>query len=265
MSSRTLVWVGVGVGVLALGGAFRPQDAGLPAKVTVVSEPSQAEVWLDGKSVGRTPTQVELTSGHHQVEFQKTGFRKGSAKVSGPVVGQVLALRLEPELATLQLKDPGEGSVRLGPGVPRTLSGKGPWKLEAGDYELWIERGKLLSQPKKFALKAGQTTEVAVNWPTVPTPAQLSQPVSAPVRVASPARPVPAPPAYQPPAVAPPSQVYVAPRYEPPPYRPSRPRPVAPPPRDPEPIWTPIPIAAPAPAPAPVDHPSEEGLFTPLP
>jgi len=146
----------------------------------------------------------------------------------------------------------------LGPGIPRTLEGKGPWKLAPGRYELTAVRDKIPAKPKRFEVKAGQSLELALDWPALPTsPVPSARPPQA--RIPSHASQStfvsgdpPAPPPYH---------YYQPPR---PAYRPAA-RPVY---RAPlEPLFTPIPPGRydPPPPPAPSYPSGPEPLFTPLP
>lgn len=52
-----------------------PTLAILPGGITISSEPSGAEVWVDGTPAGTTPLELpNVTAGEHTVEVRKTGY-----------------------------------------------------------------------------------------------------------------------------------------------------------------------------------------------
>jgi hypothetical protein len=51
-----------------------PGPAALPASVMVKSNPSGADINIDGKFMGSTPSAVQLTPGEHQVSIEKEGM-----------------------------------------------------------------------------------------------------------------------------------------------------------------------------------------------
>lgn len=244
-----------GLGVL--GAAFEPRTSGAKSDLTVFSEPSGAEVLLDGKPLGKTPLIRPSPVGAHRLTFRLAGYAQAEAQLQG---SQRLHQRLEPLPANLSVKDLDKAELRLGPGVPRLLEGKGPWKLAPGRYELTATRDKIPAKPRRFEVKPGQTLAIALDWPGLPLPPVAAPPVSQP----APARPqlpsAPARPAYEPPA---------RPAYQPPPryntYTPPRPA-YRPPVRQPEPLFTPLaPARFEPPAPAPAYPAGPEPVFTPLP
>jgi hypothetical protein len=55
------------------------------AKLQMESEPSGADIEVDGSFVGNTPSDVQVTEGDHTVMVKKTGFKdwERKLKVSG--------------------------------------------------------------------------------------------------------------------------------------------------------------------------------------
>lgn len=244
-----------GLAVMATALDFHPPDQA--GGVQVVSEPPRAELVLDGKSLGKAPLTLQPAPGPHRLQFKLQGYAPAEVDLqwkSGQV--EVVQQRLKPLPATLTVKKLDQARLHLGPGIPQPLSGKGPWKLAPGSYELTALRGKLPAKPKRFELKPGQNLEVALDWPTPPMP-RLPM---------APPRP-PSLPQFQPRFDKPSTPSYVAPqpRYQnyqapaPPRYRPSR---------QPEALFTPLPPSRyepPAPPPAPSYPSGPEPVFTPLP
>lgn len=63
--------------VAALAARLRPtlDNALQPTTLTVESDPSGAEVWVDGEQIGTTPVQARVTPGEHEVDVIKRGRR----------------------------------------------------------------------------------------------------------------------------------------------------------------------------------------------
>lgn len=248
------------LGILVLLLALVPRSQEQRTKILVDSQPAGAELLVDGETWGRTPLHNNIKPGNHQFELRRKGFvslKWSQFCALGETTHSIK--RLPQQMATLRLKATDEAEVYLGPGVSRKLEGKGPWKLPAGKYEVTARRGQIPSPPKRFELKPGQSTEIALQWPVPPAPpqAQIAPPAPKPAAL-PPRQPTPT---YRPPAPAyrPPPPVY---RPAQPTYRPPAPRYTPPPPRVarpvPQPLWTPIPAAPPPPR-------QPEALFTPLP
>lgn len=54
-----------------------------PVSVTVVSEPPNAEIWLDGRATNRyTPATITIPPGRHTVELRREGYRTASRSVT---------------------------------------------------------------------------------------------------------------------------------------------------------------------------------------
>ena len=242
-------------GLAVLATAFESQTSPQAGGVQVASEPPQAELILDGKTLGKAPLTLQPARGLHRLEFRLEGYASAEVRLewkSGEV--ERVQQRLKPVPATLSVKELNKAKLHLGPGVPQSLNGPGPWKLAPGSYELTASRGKVPAKPKRFELKPGQNLEIALDWPTLPVP-RLPM---------APPRPRSAP-QVQTQNYTHPSHSYVPPQphyqyYQPPArprYRPSR---------QPEILFTPVPPAHyDPPAPAPRYPPGPEPVFTPLP
>jgi hypothetical protein len=77
------------------------------SKAVITSEPSGAEVWLDGQRIGATPLlSLVLPAGTHQVVLRKYGYKEYRAPLP------VTAGRLAQVAATLDASDPLVLSVR---------------------------------------------------------------------------------------------------------------------------------------------------------
>jgi hypothetical protein len=65
----------VPVDVLALGQTHTLTEAGHAARVHAISTPDGAEIWVDGKFVGQTPSMLRLSAGHHEVVMSLSGYQ----------------------------------------------------------------------------------------------------------------------------------------------------------------------------------------------
>ena len=241
-------------GLAALAGAFSPQSlaSASPTQIRVESLPPKAEVWLDGTAQGVSPVTLNAVPGPHKLELRKAGFEPAECPVT-VIQGESTTVlkRLACKAARLTLRESDQAEIQIGPGIPQSLKGKGPWKIEPGFYEVTARRGAVMAEPKKFEAKPGQDLRLTLVWPHPPAPVERP-PVSAP----SPAAPRPAPPR---PVYSPPRPVYHRPVQ---PYQP--PVRLYTPPAPPQALFTPIAPSRPETVPY---HPPgpDEPLFTPLP
>jgi len=248
------------IGLLLVGGALWPKSQPpAPTTLRVETLPSGAKVLLDDVEIGTSPLETGVEPGKYRLRLGREGYAKAERAISCPS-GQLttISLKLQADLATLSLTGHEKAQLWLGPGVPEKLSGKGPWRLEPGEYELTGKRDSLPAIPKKFRLKPGERRQISMQWPELPIEAL---PPAPPPAAAEPPRPARTEPVTRPPVPSPPARPAWRPQDIP---RPQPPRAFNPPePRrpDPQPLWTPLP-AVPA---EPQRVPPSEGLFTPLP
>src|SRR5262249_13354889 len=67
-----------------------------PGLVAIASEPAGATLFVDGRSQGRTPAQVTLAPGRHDLVLLLAGMRMRRETVEVPSAGPAIALPLEP-------------------------------------------------------------------------------------------------------------------------------------------------------------------------
>ncbi len=72
-----------------------PAEAGSAAKVEVSSEPTGADIEVDGAFVGSTPSTLELQAGEHVISVKKSGFKTWERKVK--ITGGSIRLSVELE------------------------------------------------------------------------------------------------------------------------------------------------------------------------
>ncbi|MFN8611029.1 MAG: PEGA domain-containing protein [Vulcanimicrobiota bacterium] len=243
-------------GLAALTVAFEPPSPGAPARLELISEPAGASVWLDGRELGKTPVNQVPSAGKHKVKFQMAGYAPEELDLTCKAgESQSVHRRLHPLPGTLSIRDVNRVKLCLGPGIPKELKGKGPWKLAPGHYEVTASRDRIPAKPRRIEIKPDGRLEISLDWPALP----VVPPLAPPRNAAGSSSPPPVPPAQ--PYSQPPSAAYVTPRYNN--YRPPQPayRPT-------EPLFTPIPPShyEPPPPPPPRSYPGGgEPIFTPLP
>lgn len=105
---RHLIFGAVGLGVLLLLTAttigVMLLRAPKPVAIDVATDPSSAEVFVDGQSVGNTPLTTAVPEGEHTLVLRKSGFvtieRKVFADRSAPRGNNDFSFGLEPDVAT---------------------------------------------------------------------------------------------------------------------------------------------------------------------
>ncbi len=143
-------------------GAPPPPPAPQNTTLDVRSDPSNAQVYLDGDYLGRTPLIVSVSPGRHQVEVRKAGYTpyRASVRVAPGERVRVFA-RLVPEVVA------GRLAVRSEPGGARVYvdgayRGRTPIELELdpGTYELRLALPGYSEYRERVRVRAGETTYV---------------------------------------------------------------------------------------------------------
>ncbi len=123
-----------------------PPEKDADAAIAFSSSPSGAEVLVNGRSIGRTPTTWKgaKAGSNYKVEYRKSGYKTDSANVRVPKDGGTVPAtgRLSAEQV-----DPGELFVNV----------KGGWG------EVWIDGRRIDTTPLKHQLPAGTYTVKVVN------------------------------------------------------------------------------------------------------
>ena len=72
------------------------------AQLEITSDPSGAEVSIDGNFVGRTPSQIEIAQGQHTIAISKAGCRTWERKLEVSAGKMILTATLYPSALTLR-------------------------------------------------------------------------------------------------------------------------------------------------------------------
>jgi PEGA domain len=141
------------------------------AHVAVRSHLPDADVVIDGKTMGKTPLaqSLSIAPGHHVVELRRAGYDAARKELElGD--GAVAELSLEPQESAEALRSAG-GELALDVSEPRsavTIDGKargvyeGPMLLPPGPHDVIVEHGGFVSATKHVVIDAHQTAAVRV-------------------------------------------------------------------------------------------------------
>jgi hypothetical protein len=72
------------------------------AQLRITSNPSGADILVDGKAVGSTPLEVQLSQGLHTITISKTGFRSWERTMDLPAGSTAIAPTLYPTSITFE-------------------------------------------------------------------------------------------------------------------------------------------------------------------
>ena len=148
---------------MVTGKIVKPQPVRTPTgKVKILSQPSGATIWIDGRKAGRTPLTTTLSYGEHKLEAYKKGYRR-----------VIYTLRVRKEETTINVKlvrerkEKPSASIDIitdPPGAEVTIDGKKAGKtplsgleLEEGEHTMILKLGNYRTVKKVFRLKAGET------------------------------------------------------------------------------------------------------------
>lgn len=120
----------------ALAAKVRLLERGAP-RLVLRSEPSGAEVWIDGRLAGRTPLEQEVTAGAHELRMELRGYateRRQVTAVAGTQETLELALREQrgPRRSGLWR---GLGGAAVGLGTGMIGAGVGLAVIDEREYE----------------------------------------------------------------------------------------------------------------------------------
>ena len=132
----------------------------------VDSVPSRAKVYVDGKSYGVTPLNLNITTGKHEVKITKEGYEDSINKVY-PETGKDLTVKLTPKV-TSQVKN-GSLAVDSNPSgalvyinnelisTPTPLIG---YALKPGTYSLKISKFGYIDYTTTIEMKSGEAKDL---------------------------------------------------------------------------------------------------------
>lgn len=142
---------------------FRFELKRLPGKLTLVSDPPGAEVFVDDNARGLTPlTDLELASGPHRLLLRAPRYQAYEAEVlmEGGGVAQTLNAKLEPGWAPVSIASQPSGAEIL---VDGTVVGRTPQTFEvgAGAHELNLRLPGYQAWRDRFTVRASEPLKLA--------------------------------------------------------------------------------------------------------
>jgi diacylglycerol kinase family enzyme len=165
-----------------------PAPEPIVSEVVVTSSPTQAEVYVDGELIGKTPVTTSLIVGGHSVKISKEGYvaYKGSLEVKEGVRSEISNVQLKKACGVLSVS--GQGSLDGAEVyVDRKLVGKAPLKcdtLTVGTHSLVIVKSGYKSVRKEFNVGDNETySYTTVLQPITGTLWAISVPAGAKVYV----------------------------------------------------------------------------------
>jgi len=138
-------------------------EAKPPGTLSVTTAPAKAEVFLDGKPIGRTPKTLEVVEGPHEISATLKGYTKAVQKVeivSGQKSAVAFALEKQALGTLVVISEPSGAKVLLnGKDV-----GKAPFtkSIKSGEYEIVASMKDYLDEKKAVEVWNGETTEVVL-------------------------------------------------------------------------------------------------------
>lgn len=142
---------------------------GLPARLTVVTEPENAKVYLDGNDyLGKSPVQSHLVkSGTHEIRAELSGYAPATRTVELPNGGELTEnLVLESILGRIEVStDPVGAKVSLD-GRSKGETGAGESRIlmipnvEAGEHTVQVFLNGYLPQSKTITVAAKETKQL---------------------------------------------------------------------------------------------------------
>ena len=142
---------------------FRFELQRLPGKLSLVSDPPGAEVFIDDSARGRTPlTGLELAPGAHRLLLRAPRYRAHEAElqIEGGGVVQTLNVKLEPGWAPVAIRSrPAGAEIR----VDGVVLGRTPQTIDlgAGEHALELVLAGYQTWRDRFSVRANEPLNLA--------------------------------------------------------------------------------------------------------
>lgn len=129
------------------------------------SDPANAEVIMDGKSIGRTPFRDNVEEGKHEIELRRNGYisLKKTVHVRSKAIAQLERLVLEVKPGSIRITSKPAGAVIYINGknygdTPFSIS-----NLKPGAYSIRLEKAGYDPAVRKVNLPAGENLDLMFN------------------------------------------------------------------------------------------------------
>jgi serine/threonine protein kinase len=143
-----------------------PENTALPAQVTVNSDPSDAEIRINGQLKGKTPLNItDMAPGNYNVHIKKDGFEKYNDKIkltSGQ--NDVFLAELSPLTGGINLTtEPPSARILLdGKEVSKSKTPVKLDKIPIGKHKIEIQKKGYASVTKEIEIKRDEITETNI-------------------------------------------------------------------------------------------------------
>ncbi|MBQ9337622.1 MAG: PEGA domain-containing protein [Lentisphaeria bacterium] len=129
------------------------------------SKPSGAEVFLDGKPVGRTPLKEQVEEGKHSIEVRKNGYNPAfqTVQITSKTTVKVPAIVLDYKKGSIKITSSPSGAQITINGTPY---GDTPFKLpdlKPGNYEIRLEKAGFDPAERTVKLPPGEHLDLKFN------------------------------------------------------------------------------------------------------
>ena len=129
------------------------------------SVPANAEVIMDGKSIGRTPFRDNVEEGRHEIELRRDGYisLKRSVHVRSKSIAKLEQLVLEVKPGSIRIKSKPSGAVIY---INNKNYGDTPFNisnLKPGTYSIRLEKPGYDPAIRKVNLPAGENLDLMFN------------------------------------------------------------------------------------------------------
>jgi len=142
------------------------KNTALPARVTVNSDPTDAEIWINGQLKGKTPLNItDMSPGNHSIHFKKDGFEEYNDKIKlSAGQNDVFSAVLSPIAGGINLTTEPPSARILIDGIEVSES-KTPVKLDKipiGKHKIEIQKKGYASVTKEIEIKQDEITETNI-------------------------------------------------------------------------------------------------------
>ncbi len=150
---------------------FRPKAA----YITINSNPSGADVYLDGTKIGRTPLEnYTVEAGSHVIKISKEDYEEYKEKITLDIgETRTVFATLTPKFGYLKVDSTPTGAKVYIDGTPR---GSTPLtlKLDVGSYTLKLEKDGYEVVQETINIRPGETTTIIKNLIPLPVPVTIN-------------------------------------------------------------------------------------------
>lgn len=131
----------------------------------IETKPSNAEVVIDGKTIGRTPFRDQVEEGKHQIELRRSGYvsLKKSVHIKRKEICRLDQLIMEIKPGSIQVKSNPPGAVIY---INGKNYGDTPLKisnLKPGSYSIRVEKPGFDPAVRKVSLPPGENLDLKLN------------------------------------------------------------------------------------------------------